>query len=92
MALAVTSFFLVGCEVNEADKFFMKTYYNDGEIVEEVTALHMSVSAGLCGRTTRRKEGRFLPDMSLVSQVIIPDKFIAMHGRSILKREIKAWF
>ena len=37
MALVATSFFLVGCEVNEADKFFMKTYYNDGEIVEEVT-------------------------------------------------------
>ena len=37
LALVATSLLLVGCEANEADKFFMKTYYDDGEIVKEVT-------------------------------------------------------
>ena len=37
LALVATSLLLVGCEANEADKFFMKTYYDDGEIIKEVT-------------------------------------------------------
>ena len=37
LALAVTSILLAGCEVNVADKPFIKTYYDEAEIVEEVT-------------------------------------------------------
>jgi len=37
LAFAVTSLLLVGCEVNVADKPFTKTYYDEAEIVEEVT-------------------------------------------------------